>query len=285
VLSRRNFLTSSLAAGASLALTRAPALAGSRLNTSLRDTPAAISVFTKEFLDDIGAINVTEALEYGLNGSKDTTDYTGNTPVSNDLIFQLRGFTGASLGRNYFAWSLSSDSYNIERLDFARGPNSILFGIGGPGGIINTSTKRALIGRDTNELRVRVRSWDDYRGTFDLGRTLAKGKLAARVNLLWQDRKGWREFDRLDRTGAALAVTYRPFRNTEIRLDSEYGDVNQVVSQPWPAQERLQPWLDAGKPISATFGPTAQATARSCSVRGAEVSRLSSRRGSKPRVL
>jgi len=236
-------------------------LAGSRLNTSLRDTPAAISVFTKEFLDDIGAINVTEALEYGLNGSKDTTDYTGNTPVSNDLVFQLRGFTGASLGRNYFAWSLSSDSYNIERLDFARGPNSILFGIGGPGGIINTSTKRALIGRDTNEVRVRVGSWDDYRGTLDFGRTLVPGKLAARVNLLWQDRKGWREFDRLDRTGAALAVTYRPFKHTEIRLDSEYGDVNQTVSQPWPAQERLQPWLDAGKPLSATFGAAATGTA------------------------
>ncbi|MBL9200851.1 MAG: TonB-dependent receptor plug domain-containing protein [Opitutaceae bacterium] len=235
-------------------------LAGSRLNTSLRDTPAAISVFTKEFLDDIGAINVTEALEYGLNGSKDTTDYTGNTASSNDLIFQLRGFTGASLGRNYFAWSLSSDSYNIERLDFARGPNSILFGIGGPGGIINTSTKRALIGRDTNELRVRVGSWDDYRGSIDLGRTIVAGKLAARVNLLWQDRKGWREFDRLERTGAALAVTYRPFRNTEIRLDSEYGDVNQVVSQPWPAQERLQQWLDAGKPLSATFGAAATGT-------------------------
>ncbi|MEY4006987.1 MAG: hypothetical protein RLZZ221_3083, partial [Verrucomicrobiota bacterium] len=184
-------------------------LAGSRLNTSLRDTPAAISVFTKEFLDDIGAINVTEALEYGLNGSKDASDYTGNAASSNDLIFQLRGFTGASLGRNYFAWSLSSDSYNIERLDFARGPNSILFGIGGPGGILNTSTKRALIGRDTNEVRARVGSWDDYRGTIDLGRTLVGGKLAARVNLLWQDRKGWREFDRLDRTGAALAVTYR----------------------------------------------------------------------------
>ena len=235
-------------------------LAGSRLNTSLRDTPAAISVFTKEFLDDIGAINVTEALEYGLNGSKDTTDYTGNTASSNDLIFQLRGFTGASLGRNYFAWSLSSDSYNIERLDFARGPNSILFGIGGPGGIINTSTKRALIGRDTNELRARVGSWDDYRGTIDLGRTIVAGKLAARVNLLWQDRQGWREFDRLDRTGAALAVTYRPFKNTEIRLDSEYGDVNQVVAQPWPAQERLQPWLDAGRPISATFGAAVAGT-------------------------
>ncbi len=240
-------------------------LAGSRLNTTLRDTPAAISVFTKEFLDDIGAINVTEALEYGLNGSRDTTDYTGNVASSNDLVFQLRGFTGASLGRNYFAWSLSSDSYNIERLDFARGPNSILFGIGGPGGIINTSTKRALIGRDTNELRLRVGSWDDYRGTVDVGRTLVAGKLAARVNLLWQDRKGWREFDRLDRTGAALAVTYRPFKHTEIRLDSEYGDVNQVVSQPWPAQERLQPWLDAGKPISQTFGAAVAGTANNTS--------------------
>lgn len=235
-------------------------LAGSRLNTSLRDTPAAISIFTKEFLDDIGAINVTEALEYGLNGSKDSTDYTGNTASSNDLIFQLRGFTGASLGRNYFAWSLSSDSYNIERLDFARGPNSILFGIGGPGGIINTSTKRALIGQTTNELRVRVASWDDYRGTIDLGRTLVPGKLAARINLLAQDRKGWREFDRLDRTGVALGVTFRPFKGTELRFDGEYGDVNQVVSQPWPAQERLQPWLTAGKPLSATFGAAATGT-------------------------
>jgi iron complex outermembrane receptor protein len=236
-------------------------LAGSRLNTALRDTPAAISVFTKEFLDDIGAINVSEALEYGLNGSRDTTDYTGNTASSNDLIFQMRGFTGASLGRNYFAWALSSDSYNIERIDFARGPNSILFGIGGPGGILNTSTKRALIGSRTNELRLRVGSWDDYRGTLDLGRTLVPGKFAARLNLLWQNRDGWREFDHLERTGVALAATFRPFKHTEIRFDGEYGDVKQVVAQPWPAQERLQPWLTAGRPLSPTFGAVATGTA------------------------
>jgi outer membrane receptor protein involved in Fe transport len=120
-------------------------LAGSRLNTALRDTPASISVFTKEFLGDIGAINVVEALDYALNGSREFTDMTGNVVTTNDVVFQFRGFTGASLGRNYFAWSLSSDSYNIERLDFSRGPNSILFGIGGPGGILNTTTKRARI--------------------------------------------------------------------------------------------------------------------------------------------
>ncbi|MBI5690283.1 MAG: TonB-dependent receptor plug domain-containing protein [Verrucomicrobia bacterium] len=235
-------------------------LAGSRLNTDLRDTPAAISVFTKEFLDDIGATNVNQALEYALNGSSDATDMTGNAIVSNDLLLQFRGFTGASLGRNYFGWSLSSDSYNIERLDFARGPNSILFGIGGPGGILNTTTKRAQIGRDRNEVRLRVGSWDDYRGSYDIGRTLVPGRLAARANLLFQNRHGWREFDRHQRKGGALAVTYRPWAQTEIRFDGEYGDVNQVVAQPWPAQERYQAWLNAGRPLSPSLGATAAGT-------------------------
>jgi outer membrane receptor protein involved in Fe transport len=240
-------------------------LAGSRLNTDLRDTPASISVFTREFLDDIGALNVNHALEYALNGSTDTTDMTGNAIVSNDLLLQFRGFTGASLGRNYFGWALSSDSYNIERLDFARGPNSILFGIGGPGGILNTTTKRALLGSDRNEARLRAGSWDDYRGSIDVGRTLIPRKLAARVNLLYQDRKGWREFDRHERKGAAFAVTYRPFARTEIRFDGEYGDVNQVVAQPWPAQERYQPWENAGRPLSATFGAAVTGTGNNTS--------------------
>jgi outer membrane receptor for ferric coprogen and ferric-rhodotorulic acid len=38
-------------------------LAGSRLNTELKDTAAAISVFTKEFLNDIGVTDVNHALE------------------------------------------------------------------------------------------------------------------------------------------------------------------------------------------------------------------------------
>jgi len=235
-------------------------LAGSRLNTSLRDTPAAISVFTKEFLDDIGATNVTQALEYSLNGGQNLTDQTGNAITSNDVLVQFRGFTGASLGRNYFGWALSSDSYNIERLDFSRGPNSILFGIGGPGGILNTSTKRARIGSTLQQFRFRAASYRDLRGEIDYARTLVPGKLAARVNLLLQDRNDWRDFLGSQRKGTALAVTYRPFRNTEIRFDGEYGDMNQVVTQPWPAQERFQGWINAGRLISQTYGQAVAGT-------------------------
>jgi outer membrane receptor protein involved in Fe transport len=239
-------------------------LAGSRLNTDLKDTPAAISVMTREFLIDIGAVNVTEALGYGLNTEKDFSDFTGNVLYSNDLAIQMRGFVGASLGRNYFNWFGSHDSYNVERLDFSRGPNSILFGVGGPGGIINTTTKQARIGRDRTEVQYRVGSWDDHRATLDVNRSLGD-KLAVRVNGVWHDKESWRDFEYQDRLGGAFALTYRPFKNTIVRIDSEYSDIKENKAQPWPAADRISPWLNAGSPISQTFGAAVGGTSNNTS--------------------
>jgi outer membrane receptor protein involved in Fe transport len=229
-------------------------LAGTRMNSDLWDTPAAISVFTTEFLADTGVLDVKSALDYGLNTSQDTTDYTGQAQASNDINVQIRGFTGAAIGRNYFAWRLSSDRFNIERIDFSRGPNSVLFGVGAPGGIINTSTKRARPGRDTSALRLRVGSWDDYRVEYDYEQTLLRDRLAVRANLLRQDKNDWREFRSSTRSAGALAVTYRPFKDTEIRFDGEYGDVDQILVQAYSASENFLPWVAQGRPISAAYG-------------------------------
>src|SRR5690606_14810754 len=117
-------------------------LAGSRLNTELLTTPAAVSVFTRDFLNDIAAGDVMEAALYALNATPQfqnspsanfEANIFGNTGVS------FRGFVSGTATRNFFPWSVASDSYNVERLDFARGPNSILFGTGTPGGIVNTT--------------------------------------------------------------------------------------------------------------------------------------------------
>src|SRR4029079_8640043 len=101
-------------------------LAGGRLNTDLRDTAAAISVFTKDFLDDIGVTNVNQALEYGLNTASEV-EPTGNLSVENNFNFRIRGITGAQRSRNLFRTQLNLDSYNTERLEFSRGPNRTLF--------------------------------------------------------------------------------------------------------------------------------------------------------------
>ena len=42
-------------------------LAGSRLNTSLRDTASSVSVFTREFLDDLAITDVRELVHYSMN--------------------------------------------------------------------------------------------------------------------------------------------------------------------------------------------------------------------------
>lgn len=230
-------------------------LAGSRLNTELFDTPAAISVMNKQFLDDIGAVNINDALEYSLNGGSETaTDFTGNTITSNDVFGQMRGFAGIRQARNFFTTpSVALDTFNIERLDFARGPNAILFGIGGPGGLINTTPKQAHIGRKlADELRVSAGSDGEYRGEIDVNRTLVEQTLAARVNLVGHHRGDWQEFQERDLTGAALGVTYRPFKNTTLRFDGQYLDIDQVIGSPWPAMEQFLGWEAAGRPIART---------------------------------
>ena len=236
-------------------------LAGSRLNTSLYDTPSSISVMTKDFLDDIGATNVADALVYSLNAEPDRTDTTGNGSGSGDLPLSIRGFGGASLGRNYFGWGLESDMYNTERLDFSRGPNSILFGTGGPGGIINTATKRAVFGREIRQVGARLGAWDDRRATFDYGRQVGKN-FAVRVNGVLQTQGSWRDFVESDRKGAALAITYRPFKNTEIRYDGEYGEYDRVLGNPFLPGDTVTPWLNGGKEISTTYGTVVPGTGR-----------------------
>ena len=119
-------------------------LAGSRLNSSLKDTPAIIDVFTKEFLNDIGATSLEQALLYANNSQTDDGDTLRvNNGISqiaagNSFNFRSRGILGNST-RNYFETRLGTDFYSTERLDDSRGPNSVLFGIGSAGGIINNS--------------------------------------------------------------------------------------------------------------------------------------------------
>ena len=47
------------------------------------------------------------------------------------------------MAQNYFRSSLPTESALIERIEDSRGPNSVLFGIASPGGLINSTTKQA----------------------------------------------------------------------------------------------------------------------------------------------
>src|SRR4051812_35171917 len=83
-------------------------LAGSRLNTRLRDTASSVAVFTKEFLDDLAITDVSELVRYSVNSEMSTNENQAGfqqNPIVNAQSLTapilIRGLA-ASLGMDYF---------------------------------------------------------------------------------------------------------------------------------------------------------------------------------------
>ena len=149
----------------------ASALAGGRTDTPLKLTSAAISVMTGQFLEDIGSTNFRTAGEWSLNN---VPQLDVNTGVAGGFTINYRNMGATFASRNYFLWYVESDSYNTERYEFARGPNGVLFGDGGPGGISTTWTKRPRFDRAANAVNFRLDSYAGWRGSVDFNRPLTK---------------------------------------------------------------------------------------------------------------
>mgnify|MGYP000448012230 CR=1 FL=1 len=97
-------------------------LSGTRMNASLFHTPAAISVLTKDFLDDIGAENVADMLKFATSSDNDRTD-SGNLAQAWDVRATIRGFTESVITRDYLPnmvqgrGILANDRFNVDRAD------------------------------------------------------------------------------------------------------------------------------------------------------------------------
>jgi outer membrane receptor protein involved in Fe transport len=220
----------------------ASALAGGRLATDLRDTPAAYSVITREFIDALNLTDLQEAAEWS-TGSSDIP----NTGTANFFTFstyyQTRGVRAGTQQRNFFPQYGDNDTYNVERFDFGRGPNSILFGNGTLGGTSSSTTKRARLDRAFQNVQANVGSWSMYRATVDVNQPISE-RLAVRTTAVWGDGDGWRQKDFNKRKGAFLTTTFRPFRHTEIRLEGEYLEIQKQVGMT-TLNDQLSGWNGA----------------------------------------
>lgn len=226
-------------------------LGGTRLNTNLMETPAAISVLTKELLDDLGAVNTADVLRFATGASFDEgNDQNANGSQWYDAPARIRGFGGATVTRDYFPWAMTSDSFNVERVDVSRGPNAVLFGIGTPGGVVNTTSKQAMLNSRKNRAAITVGSWNQRRGELDLNFPLIRDTLALRVNTVLEDKDGEREFEFLKQKGLALAATYRPFKNSYLRAGVERRVVDQLRAPQTARDLGGTRWLAAGAPLA-----------------------------------
>lgn len=254
-----------VSAGSDIGFVAASSLAGGRIATALKDTPIAYSVVTSEFLD---AFNITDVASASM-----WTPSANNMEVDNSqrlfartsaTSITLRGVKIGAPQQNYFPFYSTPDSYNIDRVDFPRGPNSVVIGTGAVGGVVNSVTKQALFNKPFSELRLQVGNWQHQRATIDVNRPLSD-KLAVRANVLWDQTNTWRDNEWTKKYGTALTATYKFTPNLSVRAEVQYGQLDQV--QFTLVQDAVSAWdgksYNFSAPLTGAGAPTPAQLARS----------------------
>ncbi len=196
-----------------------------KTDTLLRDTPQSVTVVTSEQIEDQAVRSMEDAMRYvpGVGfaqgeGNRDTPIFRGNSSTADFFIDGIRDDV------QYFR-----DVYNIDRIEVHKGPNAMVFGRGGSGGIINRVTKQAGW-KDQNELALTVGSWNNVRMTGDFGHAQNKD-LAFRVTGLYEDSDSYRNGVFVKRYGVNPTLSMHAGDNTTMRFSVEYFKDERVADR------------------------------------------------------
>ncbi|MGV6875260.1 TonB-dependent siderophore receptor [Pseudochelatococcus sp. B33] len=198
---------------------------GSKTDTPIIEVPQSVSVVTRDRIRDQGVSTTPEALRYtpGVLAQP-----WGFDPRYDQ--FKLRGFEITSIGAfrdgmrmptaGLMSWSY--DPYGVERLEVLRGPSSVLYGAGSPGGIVNMVTKRPPL-TPLHEVEVSGGSYARKQISADFGGPIdAEGIWSYRFTGLLRDSDTQVDFVRDDRRFVAPALTWRPSADTSLTVFGSY---------------------------------------------------------------
>jgi len=200
-------------------------LAGGRLASELKDTPVAYSVITKEFLDAFNITDLTQAADWATNMTSNPGNNTdqgyGFSPAIN---ITMRGSAPSESNypeRDFFPYNSNTDAYALDRFDFARGPNSVLFGAAQFGGTPSAITKKALTSKTINQAVFQYGSWNKMRVTIDINRPI-NAKTAVRLDSVFEYGNTFRQNEWRHKKGIFAAGTYKPTPKSNLNIDGEY---------------------------------------------------------------
>jgi catecholate siderophore receptor len=191
-------------------------LTATKTDTALLDVPQAVTVVTRELIDDQAMHSMGDVMRYvpgvGIaqgEGNRDTPVMRGNSTTADFFVDGIRDDV------QYFR-----DLYNVDRVEVLKGPNALIFGRGGSGGVINRATKQAL-GKRRYEWALQAGSWDQYRATLDAGEALSTD-FAYRVTAVYEDSGSFRDNVVLRRSGVNPTFAWAVAPRTTLRFGYEY---------------------------------------------------------------
>jgi catecholate siderophore receptor len=122
------------------------------------------------------------------------------------------------------------DLYNLERVEALKGPNAMIFGRGGAGGVINRVTKEAGFG-PLREISLQGGAYGSKRVSADFDQPFG-GKVAFRLNGIYEDSGSFRRHGLgISRSGLAPSITLLLDDATKVTVNYEHFRDSRVADR------------------------------------------------------
>ena len=207
-----------------------------KTDTPLLDVPQAVTVVTDKLVADQAMTSLSDAFRYmpGVGvaqgeGNRDTPVLRGNSSTADFFVDGIRDDV-----------QYIRDTYNLERVEALKGPNALVFGRGGSGGVVNRVTRQAD-GQSHRAASLQVGSGDRRRGTLDYGDGIGDGGAGFRVNSVFEDSASFRNGYSVERYGINPTFGFDIAPGTRVELSYEHFHDERVA-------DRGVPSLD-GRPV------------------------------------
>ncbi|KRB61274.1 TonB-dependent receptor [Rhizobium sp. Root708] len=200
---------------------------GTKTDTPLKETPQAINVVTKDQMTAQGSATLTQALRYTpgvISQYGDDSRYDW---------FTIRGFRpgryldGLRLPFGSHGYAQPRvEPYSLERAEVLKGPSSVLYGQGEPGGLINMVSKRPSA-TASNEVELQLGTDKRIQTAFDLGGPI-NGDDAFLYRIVGVGRATDTQYDFVEERKAYIApsFTIKPDEATSLTVHADYQKIN-----------------------------------------------------------
>jgi catecholate siderophore receptor len=207
--------------------------------TPVIDVPQSLSITTEETIEDRGWTSIGQIIDYtpGVNtsqgeGHRDAVVFRGVRSTADFFIDGVRD--DVQYYRNL---------YNVEQVEILRGPNALLFGRGGTGGVLNRVTKKGVLGENLMGGQVAVDTFGEFSVFADVNLS-SNENVAFRVNAAYENLNNHRDFYDGDRIAINPTARLALGENTIVDLSYEYINNERFI-------DRGIPTGDDGRPVEA----------------------------------
>ena len=207
-----------------------------RSPTPIIDVPQSLSIVTAD-----------QILQQGFTSIGDIIDYTPGVSSSQgeghrDAVV----FRGVRSTADFFIDGVRDDVqyyrplYNLEQVEILRGPNALLFGRGGTGGILNRVTKKADLDEVFTGYQASVDTFGAFGAQIDSNFVLSDTS-AFRINAMYESLENHRDFYDGDRIGINPTARFKLSPATTLDLSYEYVDHERFIDRGIPTGANGEP--------------------------------------------